>query len=100
MDSTNFAKEHKDAYEAIKTKHARIYTIPSKINNETWFNTLLHWMAPEGRMPTSYRLGHLDRLRKKVKSSPIKNCRLGMTIITEKIGRASPKLKLFLTQVP
>ena len=49
MDSTNFAKEHKDAYEAIKTKHARIYTIPSKINNETWFNTLLHWMASEGQ---------------------------------------------------
>lgn len=41
MDSTNFAKEHKDAYEAIKTKHARIYTIPSKINNETWFLTPL-----------------------------------------------------------
>ena len=33
----------------IKTKHARIYTLPSKINNETWFNTLLHWMAPEGQ---------------------------------------------------
>ena len=49
MDSTNFAKEHKDAYESIKTKHARIYTIPSKVNNETWFNTLLHWVAPEGQ---------------------------------------------------
>ena len=49
MDSTNFAKEQKEAYEAVKTKHARIYTLPSKINNETWFNTLLHWMAPEGQ---------------------------------------------------
>lgn len=27
----------------------RIYTIPRKIDNETWFNTLLHWMAPEGQ---------------------------------------------------
>lgn len=49
MDSTNFAKEQKEAYEAVKTKHARIYTLPSKINNESWFNTLLHWMAPEGQ---------------------------------------------------
>ena len=38
----------------------------------------------KGRMPTSYPLGLLDRLRKKVKSSPIKNCSLGMTTISEK----------------
>ena len=65
MDSTNFAKEHKDAYDMIKTKHARIYTIPSKINNETWFNTLLHWMAPEGQDAYELPVRHLDRLRKK-----------------------------------
>ena len=32
MDSTNFCQRSKmEAYEAVKTKHARIYTIPSKI---------------------------------------------------------------------
>lgn len=48
MDNTNFAKEQKEAYEAVKTNHARIYTRPSKIDNETWLNTFLHWLAPEG----------------------------------------------------
>ena len=48
MDNTNFAKEQKEAYEAVKNNHARIYTRPSKINNETWLNTFLHWLAPEG----------------------------------------------------
>ena len=49
MDNTNFAKEQKDAYEAVKTKHARIYSLPNKVTNETWVNTLLHWMAPVGQ---------------------------------------------------
>lgn len=48
MDNTNFAKEQKEVYEAVKTNHARIYTRPSKIDNETWLNTFLHWLAPEG----------------------------------------------------
>ena len=49
MDNTNFAKEQKDAYEAVKTKHARIYSLPNKVTNETWVNALLHWMAPVGQ---------------------------------------------------
>lgn len=49
MDNTNFAKEEKDAYEAVKTKHARIYSLPNKVTNEAWVNTLLHWMAPVGQ---------------------------------------------------
>ena len=48
MDNTNFAKEQKEAYEAVKTNHARIYTRPSKIDNEIWLNTFyIGWLQRE-----------------------------------------------------
>ena len=59
MDNTNSAKEQKMPTRQLRPNNARIYSLPNKVNNETWVNTLLHWMAPVGKMLTRLPVKYL-----------------------------------------
>ena len=49
LAGTNMVKEYPEVAQALAEDQARVYTRPNLINQETWFNTFLHWLAPEGQ---------------------------------------------------